>query len=277
MSKYLHSRLFAKGFDTPLHADLAAGNPRAIQYLQETYGLTLAQAKAAVASAQGQQASQPVEERIPDGVLDPELWKQQIELRKTFEQRQQEMQAQLKLALDKVSEIQGRAEAEKQRMELDRTVTTLRQKHVDTMLAIADRDPEYKVASGDLRTLLSNYLFQGVTDPRIEKHLTLLRTAQERQLPDVEMAYLLKNQDRFSQAIIEAEKRGREQMQRMPEGATGLSSVRSSGSEGGSPLYTSEQVRAMNEGRMPPPREWFTNGTLDRNKVPRELHGDVFG
>jgi len=257
-----------------LHRDLAAGKPEAIRYLQETYGLSLAQAKAEAVKAGGESS----EFSMPEGIIDTELSGVVSQLKKTYDGQLTAMQKQIAefQQAEKTRQEQAQASIEQERKATE--IRNMRNKYVDELVSIAEQDPEtYGVKSAPVRDLLNQYYATGKLDPRLANHMELMKFALEKGLPSLSDAFQLKRASNISKLLIEAEERGRKSVLEVGKPQS-LSGLRSGSNGAQNPQnYTDQDIAAMAAGTLESPKEWYSNGMLMRNLVPEGYRKQIFG
>jgi hypothetical protein len=256
-------------------SDLAEGKPGAIRFLQKLNpNLTLAQVQAAVAAPQKPTAS---EGEIPEGVIDEAGFRH---LKSTMDSLRAENAEMRELLMNTVNQ---QKQAVQQQQELAQQ-NEMRQGYIEQALQLASQYPdEFQVQSGNLRSLLHKHYYEGKTDPRLQNFLSLAQYAydeghfnQKTGLFDLPRAYLAKNQETLSAKLIAAKKLGREEVLNTGR-SQGLAAVRNNPSGGNPAQITEADAHAMNRGDKEAPKEWWTNGIVDRSKVPEHLHKIIFG
>lgn len=253
-----------------LFNDLKAGRPEALRYLQEEFGLTLAQAKAASGNAQAGASS--VEDSIPEDVIDTAAYK-------LFKKETEALRNELKSLQEARNQEAQKIQEERKQAERHQAVQQARSEYVDQLVSIAESDSEmYGVKSASLRDLLTEYFKTGKVDPRIQNHLELAKFAVENKIPDLRNAHKLKNFDRMNEIALQ-KVRSLQGTNPADLGAPNtLSGMRGkNGANNGNPQITVEDVMKMNAGTMEPPREWYQGTILMRDRVPEHLRQHVFG
>ena len=252
-----------------LHRDLAAGVPEALQYIQDTYGLTLAQAKQAQKDASNGEPSS----EVPDNVIDVEVWKENQAMKRELEKLRESV-----TSIQTQAEKNAQASLEQARtMEQASKVREARLGFIDQMVQIAEMDPEtYGIKSANVRDLMSKYYFEGKMDPRLTNHVALAKFAQENKLNTFTDAFKLKNYEKLSEKIIQARNEGRNSALEVGKPQS-LSALRGQAGADMNPQYTVEDIRAMERGDKEPPKEWFNGSILVRDKVPEQYRKAIFG
>lgn len=260
-----------------LDADLRAGKPEAMRFLQEEYGLTAAQAKQVQAEAQAKQSGMEIE--IPENVIDIETYRAM----KAMEAAHKAEIARLQGTLSEVTTAQTlKQQEERKRIETEQRAAEIqkaRNNYIEQILSVAEADPErYAVKSASLRDLFQEYYRTGTPDPRITPHIDLMKFAYQKEIPDVRDAHKIMDYPRLSEKIIAARNEGRNSALNtvVPQS---LSSVRSktNGVDMNPQTVSEEEFARMERGEVTIPESWKTGQNLDRNKVPPQFRARVFG
>jgi hypothetical protein len=252
-----------------LYRDLAAGVPEALEYIQKTFKLTLAQAK----QVQSEAKDGAADDTVPDNVIDVETWKENRRLNL-------EMQK-LRESVDSIkSQAEKNAEAAMEQARTMEQASKMREARlgfIEQMVHIAEEDPEtYGIKSGSVRELMTKYYFEGKTDPRLTNHIALAQFARDNRLNTFTDAFKLKNYEKLSEKVIQAHKAGRDSALEVGRPQS-LSALRGQAGTEMNPQYTVEDIRAMERGEKSPPKEWFNGSILVREKVPEQYRKAIFG
>jgi len=237
-----------------LLGDLRNGSQAAYDYLRDVIGAdpskmgVAATAEAQQAVIAGKQVDIPKQDD-PDDIIDPVTHARVLALEKQL--------------LDQAAETKShRAQFDQQNAQYEaraRKQMAIGQ-IADQVANVANEFPDaYQVPGGNIRALVEQHLNGQGTDPRLAPVLKLMQTARDQNLPNLRAAHVVSSESSFAEALLAAEKRGRESVLSQTQ-SPGMSSARDSAGGGiRNETYSVADVDAMANGSRDMPDEWFND------------------
>ncbi len=237
-----------------LWKDLAAGSPKAIQYLESQ--LLAAKGRAGI----------PAQQAGPKPFIDPSKFAVPEEA-EALNSALGEHFGTLKSTIEKQAEIIRRLEESDNKRSTEHQMTQAQAKQLDEFVDVAAQIPDLKTVAG-LRDKVSQWIGDpNAQIPELQVLDEVMSIANKEQIP-LRVAWKVLEADRLRGQIAGAEDRGvRKAFNHKPNPS--LSDMQ--GRAGATYTnYTDSQLKAMAAGRIEIPAEWFDKSdNLDKSKMPK--------